>query len=332
MNASASDRQIDGASARALVGLAALFAIDGVVPWERFCGPANLCFHAAIWSGTASLFGFLAEVCAVAFVLISVARRRWSSRLSPTQVALVGAVIASIGVKLGLVLKDAAILLTYENVSRPVYVGAWLGMTLGALMALTLVGYFIEAERSLRRISVIPIVFALISGLAVPYALSGFGWWGGPLSPPRDFGAGAGLGVQARPGHPLPIDGAVYVRNGGWTVATLDGLRLTDADPGLRLVGAYAVQYSTGPCLQGAVRIPQLNECGYPIHGYRVPTTSPGDDLKIVPVLEASGRGRFRARSFQVDYHVGFIHFSVLQVADIEFCATNHGARCHYHY
>jgi hypothetical protein len=243
--------------------------------------------------------------------------------------------MASAGVKLGLMFRDSAVLLAHQNVSSPVYVGAWLAVILlvvtgyTAFVRQTVLSRLLHPGRSFRRFLLVAVTVGVLGGAAAPYSLSGFGWWGGPLSSPTEFGSGLGLGVRERPNHSVPIiEGAAYVHNLSWTAATLDDLRLSNGDSSLRLVRSYVLVYGGGPCPNGAVRFPPIDACGEPLGGYRVPTSSPGSQLQVVPVLEATAPGRYRVRSFRLDYHVGFLHFAMTEVEDIRFCAPGRGVRC----
>jgi hypothetical protein len=84
----------------AIAILAALFAVDGFLSWERLCRGISgaRCFHASIWSGSGEAFGLLAEGLAVALVAMFVVRRSWRTYLSgPLVVVAAGLLCAGRG-------------------------------------------------------------------------------------------------------------------------------------------------------------------------------------------------------------------------------------------
>src|SRR5205814_819281 len=89
-------------------------AIDGVLPSERWCraafkGFARQCFHASMWSGTASIEGLGVEVLAIAFVVLAL-WRGWArtGRLPLPGVALVTVLLGLAWTKVVMVLADGA--------------------------------------------------------------------------------------------------------------------------------------------------------------------------------------------------------------------------------
>ena len=138
-----------------LVVIAALLAIDGLVPWERWCRDASSgfikqCFHASVWSGTASIEGLGVEVLAIAFVVLGLWKgRAGSGRLTLPGVALATGFLGLAWTKAVLVLGDGGKTAAVSGDRLdPAAVGTWLALALAVVGVLGLIAALVVVPRS----------------------------------------------------------------------------------------------------------------------------------------------------------------------------------------
>ena len=83
-----------------------------------------------------------------------------------------------------------------------------------------------------------------------------------------------------------------------------------------------------GPCRHGTVRLPVLGACGSPISGVTVPPRGDASELQIIPAVEVSGQGKYHAKTVEVDYHIGLVHFQEFNVDALTICVKGPFVRC----
>ncbi|MFN2544608.1 MAG: hypothetical protein ABR600_08585 [Actinomycetota bacterium] len=280
------------------------------------------CFNAWVWQGNASLIGFLAELLAVATVVLWIVGRRRGGRpfVEPWHwVIVVGFVGAGLA-KWSLAVTDVP------------WVGLWVGGALSLVAAGSLVFGFSERRasgwyepgwttghksRTKLVATMIPLLLVWV-GLGF-YQASWLGIWGGPLADAtflQTDSGGDGLGVQVHPGDEVVLGGLVYARNRGHLTATLDGIDMLDPSAGLRLVGTYVERPGLNNagghrCIvtAGGLLLDVAPTCRSPLVGTEV---APGEshELAILPVVRAEQVGRYHVGGFFIRYHVGPFHYS----------------------
>jgi hypothetical protein len=316
-----------------LTVVAGLIVLDGVLPWERYCGSGfggfpRQCFDAAIWSGSASLIGQLGEALALAFVVLSSARG-WarSGRVPLAGVGLGAAVIAATAVKFMMVAVDAS-QTAANSLTDTRFVGAWLGLVLVLIGAGLLIAVVGRGPSVLWRSAVATVACLVVAGPAVPYSLSGLAWWGGPLSEPRYLGGGNGIGITLQPGQVAAFSGLIYARNGGRVTATLDRLDFVGKNPSFRVRESFAgpsARCGVGELVHGQ---PTARMCGSPLAGREVPPgPGPRNEVDLGAFVSVRRPGLYRTGWFRVRYHVGPLHFEMFNVGQLKLCAPEPGHR-----
>jgi hypothetical protein len=305
--------------------VAGLVVVGLVVPWERWCSPSIdgskvSCFNAWAWGGSASLFGLLLLIASVAFVALAVLRR-WTSSAGVTAVAagLGVAVLVAAGVKVVVLLADAHAYTSAETGPSPAFVGVWLGLVLGIGAFFALFVALADIRPNAWSWLVMAAVAVILVGLAIPYAVSGLAWWGGPLAPPDFLGGGNAAGYGASPGQPVYFDGLLYIENRGGLPTVLDGLDAVEVTPGLRVQQTYVL---TG-CGGGTVSAANFDRCTAPLEGFAVKPGREGGRLGAV--LTVPSPGRYTVGWWRIRYHVGPLRFEVFRTDQLVVCAPPPG-------
>jgi hypothetical protein len=304
--------------------VAGLAAVGLLVPWERWCSPGvdgsgSYCFNAWIWGGSAALFGVLALIAAAAFLVLAVLRRRRASP-APTGIAAgVGiAILVAVAVKIVVVLTDAHSYTTVESGPSPAFVGVWLGLVLGIAAFFALFVLVVEARPGARAWVVIATVAVVLVTIAVPYAVSGLAWWGGPLAPPGFLGGGNGAGYHTSPGQPVYFDSLLDIGNPGALPIVLDGLDAVDATPGLRVQTTYVLL----GC--GGASAANFERCTAPIDGFAVRSRRLGG-YRLGAVMTVPSTGLYWVGWWRIRYHVGPLRFEVFRTDQFSVCAPQAG-------
>jgi hypothetical protein len=147
---------------------------------------------------------------------------------------------------------------------------------------------------------------------------------GGPLECTDCTWGGTALSVRP---HSSVSFGVIYVRNHGDSVATLDGVRLLEPSPGIRLQGMELVE-------PDGTGVP-ATERGWPpkhpggtvrrVRGYRLPPA--GGDRRAVAVLlgVAAGERSTMFRGAVVSYHVGDKAYEAVYRERLRLCVVGLG-------
>ena len=312
-----------------LVGVAVFVLALGAVPWERWCsvgvdGFPRFCFHADLWGGSASVFGFVVLVLAAVFALFA-ATRGWakSGRLPTGGMVLFAAFLAALAVKVTIVSVDAHQTASAQSLLDTRFVGLWMGLALLFVGAVCL-SLALVATSSKRQAVVTIAVCIVMGGLAVPYAWSGLAWWGGPLVAPEYLGGGNGAGIHALPGVPAMLQaGLITAANWGHVSGTLDSVELVASSPPITLRGAYVITQ----CGDGSVTPATLGSCTDPLAGWvATPGTAFGRSYRpLLLRVQVPAPGTYRVGWFRIDYHVGPLHFEVFRTDEVTICAPAPG-------
>jgi len=156
---------------------------------------------------------------------------------------------------------------------------------------------------------VVGLCVVLLAGLVLNFL--GLLPWRGPLSTADARLDGVSTSFEVEAGTPVAYP-LLFVSNRSRVGVVLDSVQPVDATPGVRVKDAWLF-VDTPRCHRLAPNFPNdvPQECRTPMAGYALPGHQYGDaGSRVIVVLEPMQPGTYRTSGFDVQYHVGPIHYT----------------------